>query len=231
MKLQLEVGTAARGDTTTKHKFLPNFGADPPHPTFPSRKGCRARSEAESSQGSNLCLYDLHIPAPVSRMGQGCGGRGRWAKDATSWGYCQTHGMCQGKKERGEGVLPNGHIPTGKTTRDFPPGVTCLNRREAFMHIRTANTEDGENPSNAFTLCLVHRSQGAQNSLILSRRMLPNSCLQGWRLHIHRRSLEVCGTQRQLFGRCTVCTPSPALCKPSPSSGDTCSCSAAFALP
>lgn len=99
-------------------------------------------------------------------------------------------------------MLSNGHIPTGKTTRDFPLGVTCLSRREAFMCISTANTEDGENPPNAITLSLVQGSQGAQNSLILSRRMLPSSCLQGLRLHIHRKSLEVCGAQRQLFGRC-----------------------------
>lgn len=76
-------------------------------------------------------------------------------------------------------MLPNGHIPTGKTIRGFPLGVTCLNRREAFMHISPANSEDGENPPNAFTLCLVQGSQGAQNFLTLSRRMLPNSCLQG----------------------------------------------------
>lgn len=138
--------------------------------------------------------------------GQGCGGRGRWALVLlpNMWNV-------PGKKGGGRG----GHIPTGKTTRDFPLQVTCLSRREAFMHISTANTEDGENPPNAFILCLVHGSQGAQNSLILSRRILPNSCLLGWRLHIHRQSLEVCGPQRQLFGRCAVHPPSPALCKPS----------------
>lgn len=138
--------------------------------------------------------------------GQGCGGRGRWALVLlpNTWNV-------PGKKGGGRG----GHIPTGKTTRDFPLQVTCLSRREAFMHISTANTEDGENPPNTFILCLVHGSQGAQNSLILSRRILPNSCLLGWRLHIHRQSLEVCGPQRQLFGRCAVHPPSPDLCKPS----------------
>lgn len=144
----------------------------------------------------------------MGQWGHGCGGSARWARDATSWCYGQTHGMCQGKKEGGEGVLSNGHIPTGKTTRDFPLEVTCLSRREAFMCISTANTEDGENPPNAITLSLVQGSQGAQNSLILSRRMLPSSCLQGLRFHIHRNSLEVCGAQRQLFGRCLFTFPS-----------------------
>lgn len=95
-------------------------------------------------------------------------------------GATAKHMECAREKRRGErACYSTVTFPLGKTTRDFPLRVTCLNRREAFMRISTANTEDGENPPNAFTLFLVQGSQGTQNFPILSRKMLPNSCLQG----------------------------------------------------